>query len=44
MIDDESAINLRPKNPQKQSETDGKASESQDPSIQRAGTSEAIPF
>ncbi|KAA6377168.1 MAG: hypothetical protein EZS28_027304, partial [Streblomastix strix] len=30
--------------PQKQSETDGKASESQDPSIQRAGTSEAIPF
>ncbi|KAA6403334.1 MAG: hypothetical protein EZS28_001129, partial [Streblomastix strix] len=32
------------KNPQKQPEADGKASKSQGPSIQRAGTSEAIPF
>ncbi|KAA6364849.1 MAG: hypothetical protein EZS28_039624 [Streblomastix strix] len=43
MIDDEIAVNLRPKYPQKQPEVDGKAGEQQDPLIQRAGNSEAIP-
>ncbi|KAA6401959.1 MAG: hypothetical protein EZS28_002514 [Streblomastix strix] len=43
LIDDVSAVNLCPKNYQKQPLTDCKASESQDSSIQRVGTSEAIP-